>query len=419
MEEVGPFVGPVIDVVGRADESVDDGVALRAGGAGVGEEFADFGDGGREAGEIEIDAAEKLIVAAEAGREDFHALPFGGGEAVDLVPFLRLAPREAGAVAHHGDGGGGVGALVTGEDGRFAPAEGGDEAAAFGEGDVLVAGFDKPLGGDVALAAVGVGRDDAHLLLRADDLEDGIERGDLDADHARDGEVELGTVGDPRAHDAVIFVVELRALTTLVGDGTGGFKQHEGVVGRGEIHAAAGVVVDEGADVEDGIIAAEGELETGFAVLGTVAGAGTATELGEHGIYVADEINLGVRVVTDDLEGGLGGFAGEGRGDGGFAVGERGDLAGGGDRGGGCGDGVGGEAGDVDGVAVGEFSGDEQLDGVEAAVEFNGGGGDFEGEDFCAGREGFFRGQCGGDGGHRGRGGEGGRGEGGGAEEGG
>ena len=200
-----------------------------------------------------------------------------------------------------------------------------------------------------------------------------------------------------------------------MGDGTGGFKQHEGVVGRGEIHAAAGVVVDEGADVEEGIIAAEGELETGLAVLGAVAGTGAATELGEHGIYVADEINLGVRVVTDDLEGGLGGFAGEGRGDGGFAVGERGDLAGGGDRGGGCGDGVGGEAGDVDGVAVGEFSGDEQLDGVEAAVECDGGGGDFEGEDFCAGREGFLRGEGRGHGG--GGGGEGGRGEGGGAEE--
>ena len=419
LEEVGPFVGPVVDVVGRADEAVDDGVAFPAGRAGVGEEFADLGGSGREAGEVEIDAAEKLLVGAEAGREYFEALPFGGGEAVDAVPFFRLVPDEAGAVAHDGDGGGGVIALVAGEDGSFAAAERGDEAAAFGEGDVLVAGFDEALGGDVALAAVGVGGEDAHLLLGADGLEDGILGSDFDAGDARGGEVELGAVGDPGAHDAIVFVVEFRALAALVRDGAGGLEQHEGVVGRGEIHAAAGVVVDEGADVKDRVVAAERELEAGLAVLGAVTGAGAATELGEDGIYVADEIDLGVGIVGDDREGGLGGLAGEGGGERGCAVGEGGDLAGGRDRRGGCGDGVGDEAGDVDGVAVGEFGGDEELDGVEAAVESDGGGGDFEGGDFGAGREGFFRGEGRGGGAHRRGGGEGGRGEGGGAEEGG
>jgi hypothetical protein len=132
----------------------------------------------------------------------------------------------------------------------------------------------------------------------------------------------------------------------------------------------------------------------------------------EHRIHVPDEIDLGIWIVTDDFERGLGGFAGEGRGEGRFSVGERGDLAGGSDRRGRSGDGVGGEAGDVEGVAVGEFGGDEELDGVEAAVEFDGGGGDFEGDDFCAGREGFFRGEgMRRGGGHRGRGGEGGGGD--------
>jgi hypothetical protein len=71
---------------------------------------------------------------------------------VDAVPLLRLLPDEAGAVPHDGEGGGGVVALVAGQDRGLTASEGADETAAFGEGDVLVAGFDETLGGDVALA---------------------------------------------------------------------------------------------------------------------------------------------------------------------------------------------------------------------------------------------------------------------------
>ena len=62
-----------------------------------------------------MDAAEEVLIAAHAAGLDLHALPLLRDEFVDLVPGLRFLPREAGAVAHHGDGGGGIGAFKTSE----------------------------------------------------------------------------------------------------------------------------------------------------------------------------------------------------------------------------------------------------------------------------------------------------------------
>ena len=73
-----------------------DRVALRRASGACRREIAHVGGGRRQAGEIEIDAAQELLVGAELRRQDLHPLPFGRDEFVDLVPLLGLPPGEAG-----------------------------------------------------------------------------------------------------------------------------------------------------------------------------------------------------------------------------------------------------------------------------------------------------------------------------------
>ena len=226
----------MLDELRRADQLVDDRVALFPHGAGVGEEGAHFLRGRRQAGEIEINAAEKIRIAAQVRRLDFHPLPFGGDEFVDAAPGLRLLPGEARAVAHHGQRRRGVVALVAREQRRFAAAQRLDEAAALGLGHIGVAAVDERLGGHVARLAIAESRDDAHLLPRADLLHDGIARKNLDLRHARRVEVELRAVGDPRAQDFVILFAELRPLPALVRHARRGLEQHQRIIRRRHIH---------------------------------------------------------------------------------------------------------------------------------------------------------------------------------------
>ena len=77
-----------------------------------------------------------------------------------------------------------------------------------------------------------------------------------------------------------------------MGDRGGSLEQDEAVVGRGDIHAAAGEVVREGADVVDRVVAAQRKLEAVPAVLGPVAGAGVTAQLGEYRHHVAHVVRL-------------------------------------------------------------------------------------------------------------------------------
>ena len=389
LEEVGPFVGPEIDEGGGTDELVDDLVAFGAGLALIGEEGADHLWGGGEAGEVEVDTAEEFVVGGQFGGQDFHALPFCGGEGVDLVEDGGRLPGEAGAVAHDGHGGGGIGAFIAGEDGGFAAAEGGDEGELVGGGDFGVADLEEGLAGDIPGAAVGVGGDDAELLAAADVLHDGVLGGDDDGLDLLDGEVESGALGDPIADGLVVLGGDRHALSALVGDGTGGFEEHEGIVGGGEVGAAGAVVVGEGADIEDGIVAAEGEFEAVLAFLGSVAGAGAATGGGDDGGDVADPVGGGAGFEAGDGDFGGGALATEGGGEVEGAAGEgTGEAAGGnGKEGGGLGPGD--LAGDVGGIAIVELGGDEELAVGVGGVEVEGGGEEGERGDGAGLGEGF------------------------------
>ncbi len=63
------------------------------------------------------------------------------------------------------------------------------------------------------------------------------------------------------------------------------------------------MIVNERAHIEDGIITAERKLEAGLAILGSMARARAAAKLRQDGIDVADEVDLGVRIVVNHFEG--------------------------------------------------------------------------------------------------------------------
>src|SRR6266700_2141298 len=66
LQQVAQPHRPAVGEFRRVDKLVDDGVALTR--SGVGEERADIVGGGNPAGQIEIDAAQKLRVGGEPGR---------------------------------------------------------------------------------------------------------------------------------------------------------------------------------------------------------------------------------------------------------------------------------------------------------------------------------------------------------------
>ena len=247
----------MIDVIVVTHELIHQLGALGAGIAFVGEEFFDYVHAGRQAGEVEVNAADEIGIAAQAGWLDLHALPFGGGEPVDLAPGFRLFPDETGAVAHGGDGGGGVGALEAREHSRLAAAFDGDQAGIIRFGDISVAALNKSLGCDIAFLAIGVGGHDTYLLFSSDVLNHGVFRGYLNGSNAAGIEIQLGAGGDPFVENLVILGTGRGDLTAFVRHGAGGFEEHETIGRGGDVHAPAGELIGEGSYIIKRIVTAQ------------------------------------------------------------------------------------------------------------------------------------------------------------------
>ena len=175
---------------------------------------------------------------------------------------------------------------------RLAAPQGRHHVRAVGLGHVLVAGLDKRQRGHVARGPVCIGGDDAHLLAGTDLLDDGVLRGQLNLGHAWRAGGELRTRANPLANDAVAEAARLEDLLALMRHGGRGLEQHERIIRRGDVRAAAGQLVRERAHVILGVVAAEGELEPVLAVLRAVAGALVAAGFGQHRVHVADEIGF-------------------------------------------------------------------------------------------------------------------------------
>ena len=216
----------MIHVIVVADELVDQFGALGAWVTFVGEKLFDGLYAGRQAGEIKVDAAEEIRIAAQAGRLDLHALPFGSGEFVDLAPSLGLFPDKSGTIPHGCDCGGGVRSLEPGQDRGLAAALDGDQTGVICFGYIGVATFNKSFCGDIALFPVGVGGNDAHLLFAVGILNDRVFGGDGNGSHTAGFEVEFGPGGDPFVQNLVILGSLGGDLSAFMRHGTDGFEDH-------------------------------------------------------------------------------------------------------------------------------------------------------------------------------------------------
>ena len=214
-----------------ADELIHELLALGAAVALVSEEGANVFRFGRQAGEVKMDAADEVGVGAQLGGLDLHALPFGGNELVDLVVFGRFGPDKAGTVAHHGNGGGGIGTLKAGENRCFAATDRGDEALLVGLRDFSIATVNVGLSGDILAHAVGISGDNAHLLTGADRFDDRVLWEDLDARNTGAVFVELRTAGDPGLDCFVIEFARHGELPAFMRNGTARLQQHHAVRG--------------------------------------------------------------------------------------------------------------------------------------------------------------------------------------------
>ena len=292
VEQVGPFVGPVIDVFGASDELVHQLVALDALRPGVGEEGADLVRLRRQAGQIESDAADELGVGADAAGQLLDQPQLVVDQRVDVVVRLHVLPAVAAAVAHDDDARSGVGAFVAGQDRRFAAADGRGRALAADRGHLVIAAVQERLGRHVAHLAVGERGVDGHLLFHPRQRDDAAFREDLDLGHARAIHVELDALGDPQTEQFVIRLAGVHEGAADVRHLAGRLEQHQARVRGGAVEAAACQVVGQRTVVEDGVVAAERQFETVLAVGAAVAGAGVAADARHGRHHVADETDL-------------------------------------------------------------------------------------------------------------------------------
>jgi len=293
LEQVGPLVRPMLDEGRAAHEPGDELGPLDAGVAPVGEKGLHERWLRRQAGEIERDAAEEVGVGRQRRRLDLHRPPLRRHQFVDRPPRLRLLPDESFPIAHHRERDGGICSLVPHEDRRLATPDGRHQAGGVGRRHLAIAALQERVPRDVAGRAIAEGGHDPELLTPPGHVDHGRRRRHRDRGHPRGARVQRGPLIDPAANRLVGGVVGLGEQAADVRHGGRGLEQHEAVVGARHVHAAAAVLVGERPDVEQVIVAAQGELEAVLALGGPVAGALVAAQPGEHGTDVAHEIDMG------------------------------------------------------------------------------------------------------------------------------
>ena len=179
----------------------------------------------------------------------------------------RVLPAKARSVTHHRECRRGVGALEAGQQGRLAPSDGGDQARIAARRYLGIPAGDEGLSRDIPRRPVVVDRRHTELLPATDLLHHRIARRQRDPGDARHSAIQYTAGCNPISQNLVVIRTELRGLAALVWDATRRLEQHQTVIGRGKVDAAAGVVIGEGPNVPDRVIATQGELEAILAFL--------------------------------------------------------------------------------------------------------------------------------------------------------
>ena len=125
LKQVGPLVGPVVDVVGVADQAIDQLVALDLGcrACRPGTREPHRPSGGSPVRSSQTRRRNSASVQSSEGRI-FIRFHLAATRLVDLAVGGRLGPDEAGAVSHDGHGGGRVVPLEPRQHRRLAATHG-------------------------------------------------------------------------------------------------------------------------------------------------------------------------------------------------------------------------------------------------------------------------------------------------------
>ncbi len=245
LEHVGPFVRHVLDISRTADEPVDQLVALHFHVARVGEKHAHVTGRRRQAGQIEINAADEFGVGAKAAWQRLHELLLGIDELVDIVVRRLVLPNEAAAVPHHGDSGRGVIAFEAHQHGGLAAPQGRNQPMLVGFENLDVAAFDEGLGRNVAHAAVGISRQHAKLLLHFRQWDDWAGRLNLDLRHPRGRAIERRPLRDPALEQLVGWLARLHEHSADVRHRGTRLEQHQALLGHRSIEPPGREIVGE------------------------------------------------------------------------------------------------------------------------------------------------------------------------------
>ncbi len=222
-QHVGPLVSEQVTVLGRFHKFVDQLVTLV--GALVGEELLHLGGRRQRAGDVVIDAAHVLLVAAQFRRDDAEVLPLLRRVDVDEGLGLELPVRDWNG-ERDGDVEDGDLALVAGHDRRLAAQrQRPRQAGRLDDRDLLVVAVVLGAACDVVDRAVGVVGVDGELglVLARRHAVLGI---DGDVRHNR---IVVAAVRrarrDPAANDLVLVGADVDALAAAVGNDARGLEQ--------------------------------------------------------------------------------------------------------------------------------------------------------------------------------------------------
>ena len=173
-QDRSPLHGEVSGIVGRREQSFDDGVSfgraiLIGGRCDVGLERASFLDGWQSAAQVNSDSTEERRVVTWPGRLETQLLPLLDGQLIDEILRCETGDARERSTLRTEDSANGHLSHVTSHDGRFACRfVGGDESVITHDGDDIEIARIHRLARHIAAAAIGILGQHGKLLLLVD-----------------------------------------------------------------------------------------------------------------------------------------------------------------------------------------------------------------------------------------------------------
>ena len=378
LEQFGPLHHPELSELLALQERLDEQLTFV--GMFVRDEGLEFGRLGVESHDIDVDAADELLVGADTRGHDTQAVEALVDGLVDVVHFGHLRTLVDEALRDDDRLGGDTEDVKTREHEGSATITRLHDAVLTDGGDGVVVRHEEREIGHITVGTVRIGRPDGDLLGSGLTFEDDLLREDLDTRHLGDARgVVLGAIGDPLEDGLVVLGIGLVELVAGVRHGADGLLDHRAFLGDGEVDTAANHLTGEADVVTVRIHTKEGETETILTAGGAVAAAAIAGGAQEDRHDVLTERDRAIFLTVLDRDGDTGGESAE-RGDdfglAGFSHGmdgvavELGDLL--------ISDLEVGEGGDVARGGVLEGGEDDEAMEVALGLEADGFGEDFE-----------------------------------------